>query len=665
MHTSRRPACAAAALGLLIALSGLRAAAQEPPPIVANLSLDELEKLRVATTSVAEKPIREQPGIVTLITEREIASMGAQDLMDILEIVPGFSFGSDVDGVIGADFRGLWAYEGKILLLVDGIPVNDGLYGTLQMGHHYSAQQIKQVEIVRGPGSARYGGNAELAVIKVTTKGAEQNGGFAVVQPEVASGRVGTNVEGGVGYSLDNGWRWSFSGRYENFIRSDQTYTSLAGQTVDMKARSTMTPSMVSGSVGWNDLDIHLLYDNYQFDNPIGFGNPGLQTTPWSETFRSLVGSVKYDVKAASNLTISPRVTIEEQHPWWLHTSVGQGDFELKYNKWTVDVPTVLAIDERKHLLAGVTGYFEETTALQTSPFFGQLAPLNFFGSTDNVGYHYGAVYAQFDVDTDWGNVSIGGRFEGHDYAGSQFVPRIGVTRAWKRFHAKALFDQAFRTPNVETIQQRLSGASVTYEKSTSYQAEVGVRVSEHVTATANFYDIRVERPLAFTVQSNTMFGYVNGSPISTHGVELEARYASDEATVYAGYSYYTAGEQLSESLGLYGSSVPGLNLALPAHKLSFSGSYRLGPRVLWAIDGARGSERQAYVYPGIEQALPPQTDVNTRLEYRAGSVTLAAAVRNLLNESLLIAQPYNGGGAPLPLLGRSFMITLGYRFAK
>ena len=104
------------------------------------------------------------------------------------------------------------------------------------------------------------------------------------------------------------------------------------------------------------------------------------------------------------------------------------------------------------------------------------------------------------------------------------------MTRAWKRFHAKALFDQAFRTPNVETIQQRLGGSSVTYEKSTSYQLEAGVRVSDHVTVNANFYDMRVERPLAFTVQSNTMFGYINGSPISTHGVELEATRANTGA---------------------------------------------------------------------------------------------------------------------------------------
>lgn len=100
--------------------------AQEPP-VVANLSLDELNNLRVKISSVTEKPVRQQPGIVSVITEREIAESGATDLMDILELVPGFSFATDVGNVIGTGFRGLWGYEGKILVLLDGIQVNDGL----------------------------------------------------------------------------------------------------------------------------------------------------------------------------------------------------------------------------------------------------------------------------------------------------------------------------------------------------------------------------------------------------------------------------------------------------------------------------------------------------------------------------------------------------------
>jgi carbonic anhydrase len=48
------------------------------------------------------------------------------------------------NSAVGAGFRGFWAYEGKILVLLDGIEVNEGLYGCVMMGDHYSAEQIKQ-----------------------------------------------------------------------------------------------------------------------------------------------------------------------------------------------------------------------------------------------------------------------------------------------------------------------------------------------------------------------------------------------------------------------------------------------------------------------------------------------------------------------------------------
>jgi outer membrane receptor protein involved in Fe transport len=639
------------------------AAAQEASPIVANLSLEELSKLRVTIASVADKPVREQPGIVTVITEQQIADSGARDLMDILALVPGFSFGNDVDAVLGAEFRGLWAYEGKILLLIDGIPVNEGLYGTLQMGRHYSAGLIKQVEIIRGPGSARYGGNAELAVLSVTTKAADQQGGFALVRQQVASGRVGTSVDAGAGYSFVNGWRAAFGAHYEDYIRSDRTYVSLGGDVVDTKSRSTMTPAMITGQIGWRDLDVRMLYDDYSLDNPIGFGDPSLQATPWSETFRSAMGSVKYDVKPNGWLTISPRIITGRQYPWWLQTSPGQGDFQLRYDRQTFEVPAAMAFDDRNHLLVGMALYGEQATALQTSPLFGQPPVHVFFAGSERVSYRDASGYAQYDVDMAWADVTLGGRYEAHSHAGSAFVPRIGITRAWERVHVKLLFDQAFRTPNVETIQQRLRDTSVTYEKSTGSQFEAGYRFNERVSLVGNLYNLRVDKPLAFTVLDNPTFGYVNGSAISTNGGEAELRYQDNSLSGYVGYGYYRADDQLSSALGLYASAQEGQNLALPSHKVSFLGAYRIRKPLTWSASGIHSSARWMFAYPGDESRLSPELNLNTLLEYRGRAVTLGVAVHNLLDEMLVAGQPYNGGGAPLPLPGRDVSLTIGYKF--
>lgn len=78
--------------------------------------------------------------------------------MQVLQLIPGFDFGVDVEGIVGIGVRGNWAHEGKVLMLWDGLEMNEDLYSTLQFGGHYPVGQIKRIEIIRGPGSAIYGG---------------------------------------------------------------------------------------------------------------------------------------------------------------------------------------------------------------------------------------------------------------------------------------------------------------------------------------------------------------------------------------------------------------------------------------------------------------------------------------------------------------------------
>jgi len=153
-----------------------------------DLSLAELLALRM--TSVASNsltPINEQPAVVSIITAREIHQAGAHDLIDVLRLVPGFEFQSDVYSVIGVSFRGIWAHEGRILLMIDDMECTDMLFGTLAFGQHYGVDQIEKIEIIRGPGGAKYGGNVQLAVIKITTKGEDLNG----VETIINSGNMG------------------------------------------------------------------------------------------------------------------------------------------------------------------------------------------------------------------------------------------------------------------------------------------------------------------------------------------------------------------------------------------------------------------------------------------------------------------------------------------
>lgn len=73
---------------------------------VKDLSLEDLLDQPVEVTTRTARKARQAPGVV--LTREEILATGARDLLEVLQLVPGFSFHADVEGVVGVGFRGLW-----------------------------------------------------------------------------------------------------------------------------------------------------------------------------------------------------------------------------------------------------------------------------------------------------------------------------------------------------------------------------------------------------------------------------------------------------------------------------------------------------------------------------------------------------------------------------
>jgi len=301
-----------------------------------DLSLDQLTKVEIKSdiTSILAKPIREQPGIVSVVTQEEIREIGAGDLSDVLMLVPGFSLDSDVESMVGLTFRGLQGQEGKVLLIVDGLEVNEPLYGSLPILNHIRADSIEEVEIIRGPGSAMYGGTAALAVIRVTTKGAEMNGGYLSATPSFAGGRFAEDYAVGAGYST-NGWRFSFNGSYSDDFLSDLKYTSLGGTNVDMTHRSDMTPVFLDLGAGWHDLDFRIIYDAYHYQDTVNYGVP--PPSPSDTQFDSILTSMKYNAQPTSWLKITPEFTYRHQIPWYV-TSDDVGNYDITADRYQGDL---------------------------------------------------------------------------------------------------------------------------------------------------------------------------------------------------------------------------------------------------------------------------------------------------------------------------------------
>ena len=647
-------------LPALVVLGAAPLRAADPAPASAAdfgaLDLAQLASIKIDIASIKSRPIREQPGIVSVIQAGEIREMGARDLTDILQLVPGFGLGEDVNGVIGPSFRGLWAYEGKLQLIVDGVEMNETLYGTTQLGHHLSADAIEEVEIIRGPGSAKYGGTAELAVIRVTTKGAAQNGGYGVVTPSFVNGRMGVDYNGGFGYTKED-WRVSANAYVGENFRSNRRYTALDGTSFDMTHDSAIESRLVNVGVGWKDLDVRLIYDHYRLEDRINFGMP--LTSAEHISFDTFAAMVKYDWKVKDWLTLTPSFTYKQQTPW--HGGVPGQTLENETKRYIGELTAVVTLSDAATLLAGLRYHHDEAKARDTS-FYG-VPPNQFYndGTSDSIAYDTFSPYAQLDWDLKWVNLTVGGRYEHHSEVGGQFVPRLGLVKTWERFHLKALFDQAYRTPNINIISSPVNG-EVTPEKTTSYQLEAGYLFDHGFSLTENLFYMKIDDAIVYSVDPGTLNeGYVNGGKISTYGTELELRWQAEKFSAALGYSLYLLDQN---TVVPWQSSSAHAALGLPTHKVSASGTWHISDRLTWNVNGTLTAGQRAYVSDqGGPDELNPQFLLNTFVEYRWKNASLGVGVANLTDADNRVAQPYAGGAGPILLKGREIFLKLGFEF--
>ena len=129
----------------------------------------------VVTVSAEALPLSASSAAVTILTEEFIRGSHAGNMMDLLRQVP-FLYLSQTGGRGGLTTVTIRGGDPNFtLVMVDGIPVNDPtniLGGSFDFST-LSVENIKQIEIVRGPMSALYGSESVGGVINIITRGGE------------------------------------------------------------------------------------------------------------------------------------------------------------------------------------------------------------------------------------------------------------------------------------------------------------------------------------------------------------------------------------------------------------------------------------------------------------------------------------------------------------
>lgn len=142
-----------------------------------ELALAYGDKLNISIATGASQPLTRAPAVATVITAEDIAAIGATDLDEVLETVPGLHVSrSNLAYSPIYAIRGIRSdFNPHVLMLQNGVPMTTvfaGDRGLIWAG--YPVQNIARIEIIRGPGSALYGADAFSGVVNIITKTASE-----------------------------------------------------------------------------------------------------------------------------------------------------------------------------------------------------------------------------------------------------------------------------------------------------------------------------------------------------------------------------------------------------------------------------------------------------------------------------------------------------------
>lgn len=137
-----------------------------------ELSPAELANISVSIASGSAKPLVQSAAVTSVITAEQIATMGATNLHEILETVPGLHVTiQPVTNDYNYSMRGIRNdTNSQVLLLMNGTRFSTPQQGTHMAGMIIPVEAIQRVEVIRGPGSALYGADAFAGVINIVTK---------------------------------------------------------------------------------------------------------------------------------------------------------------------------------------------------------------------------------------------------------------------------------------------------------------------------------------------------------------------------------------------------------------------------------------------------------------------------------------------------------------
>ena len=467
--------------------------------------------------------VRHLPNTVTVIDRQTLIQNEQVNILPTLtQEVPGLfvtsrgvmGYGVSGGAAGGINLRGISGGSGQLLVLIDGHPQYQGIYGH-PIADAYQTLMAERVEVLRGPASVLYGSNAMGGVINIVTREAKRNGSlttlnlgagsYGTIQTEVGNQmrcgrfsstvaaqysrsdnhrpRMGFEQYGGyakVGYDLNEHWNTYVDADITHFNASYPGSTDKpmwsADQWITRGAVSAALENHYERTSG--GISVYTNFGRHKIDD----GTDDI-TKPTTRYFRSKDALTGFSLYQSAQLFAGNRTTIglDYQHIYGkaYYTDKGTGDI--------LDTPNKQSGRSHRNEVAGYVDFRQDLTS--------------------------------------WLTIDAGLSLDHHSISGTEWIPQGGiVVRPIKTGEAKAMVSKGFRNPTMrEMFLYPPSNTDLKPERLMNYELSWRHRTSEFTYA-VNFFYMKGDN----MIQQGTVDGkprLLNTGDIENWGFEVELKY--------------------------------------------------------------------------------------------------------------------------------------------
>ncbi|MFT4978207.1 MAG: outer membrane receptor for ferrienterochelin and colicin [Myxococcota bacterium] len=518
---------------------------------------DEADLLRAeqVLTTVASRyaqTVRQAPSIVTVITDEEIRRRGYRTLADVLRSSAGVYISVSSEGRSLGWLRGVTSGDNnKILLLIDGVPFYDGVYTHAWIDEYIPLVHVRQVEIIKGPGSVVYGTNAFAGVINIVTYTAAEvdGGGFARAEAGSFDRRGGAVIAG---------QRLGEQGAIRTYVRALETDGDGMDRTPDggYSVPALNPRRAVSAGVDVNLRGVTLRYDHLDYQHTYFVNSQDDLLTVLTESadenslrYRNDFFSARADLRPTQRLLLSPYGYAQK------HTNNGSYGYfgEDALTRTLVDtikdterygagIQSRLRLGPRHVTIGGLGFELDRVMTLEDRVFLddtGEPVSPSVFEAEPALIWDSFAFLQHTWTATWWLELTGGLRIDAHNYAGVFPSPRAGALLVTDNGVVKLLYGRAFRAPSarellVEVISDEdgqnpftASNPDLLPETIDTLEVEFSGDPNERLSLRGSGYVSQISDEITrATDDSHPTLGspyYDNGSGAQVAGVEGEA----------------------------------------------------------------------------------------------------------------------------------------------